>query len=207
MPNSINFYKGLFLHVFLVRIKVPWYNSDLSKLEWTLLSFSFNYICEKLFSIPVTEYVSFSHQAETLKTNLLGLISMFSKYYFKTGAICFLFSSSHVFTALEFDSNHFGILLWKIVKPCGYNEIKPPIGKIFRKYKPIRNFFVMSQKQLPCSFSNNVYDNYKKVSCSKGIKNAITWKPLFRRKSTVLGKLDLSEAITWQFFKSLSLRL
>ena len=35
---------------------------------------------------------------------------------------------------------------------------------------------------------------------SKGIKNAITWKPLFTRKSTFLSKLDLSEAISWQLF-------
>ena len=33
---------------------------------------------------------------------------------------------------------------------------------------------------------------------SKGIKNAITWKLLFRRKLTFLSKLDLSEAITFQ---------
>ena len=43
------------------------YNSDLSKLEWTLLLFNFNYICDltngrNLFSIPVAEYASFSHQ-------------------------------------------------------------------------------------------------------------------------------------------------
>ena len=94
------------------------YISDLSKLEWTLLLLNFNYIRNltnrrKLFSIPVPEYASFSHQARTLKTNLLGLISTFCKYYLKTGTICFLFLSSHVFTALEFDSNHFSILLWK----------------------------------------------------------------------------------------------
>ena len=34
----------------------------------------------------------------------------------------FLFSQ--VFIALEFDRNHFGILLWQIVKPCDHNEIK-----------------------------------------------------------------------------------
>ena len=32
---------------------------------------------------------------------------------------------------------------------------------------------------------------------SKGIKNAITWKSVFKRKSTFLSKIDLSEAITW----------
>ena len=115
------------------------HNSDLSKLKLTLLLFNFNYICDltnrcKLFSIPVSEYASFSHQARTLKTNLLGLISNFSKYFFKIGTICLLFLSSHVFTALEFDSNHFGILLWKIVKPRDHNEVKPPIRKIFTLY-------------------------------------------------------------------------
>ena len=127
------------------------YNSDRSKLEWTLLLFSFNYIRDltntrKLFSILVAEHASFSHQGRTVKSNLLGLISTFSKYYFKTGTICFLLLSSHVFTALEFDSNHFGILLWKIVKPRDHNEMKSAIGKIFQKYKPIRNYFGMSSK-------------------------------------------------------------
>ena len=79
----------------------------------------------------------------TLKTNLLGLVSNFPKYYFKTGTICLLFLSPHVFTALKCDSNHFDIL--KIVKPRDHNEIKPPIGKIIRKYKPIRHYFVMSR--------------------------------------------------------------
>ena len=113
-------------------------NSDLSKLEWTLLLFNFSYIRDltnrrKLFSIPVTEYASFSHQVRTLKTHLLGLISNFTKYCFKIGTIYLLFLSSHVFTALKFDSNHFDILLWKIKKPREHNEIKPPIGTIFRK--------------------------------------------------------------------------
>ena len=92
------------------------YNSDLSKLEWALQLFNFNCICDltnrrKLFFIPVVEYASLSHQARMLKTNVLGLISNRSKYYFKTGTICLLFLSSHVFATLEFDSNHFGILL------------------------------------------------------------------------------------------------
>ena len=78
--------------------------------------FNFNYIHDltnthKLFSIPVAEYASFSHQARTLKTNLLGFISIFSKYYFKIGTIYLLFLSSHIFPALGFDSNHSGILL------------------------------------------------------------------------------------------------
>ena len=126
-------------------------NSDLDKLEWILLLFNFNYIrhltnIHKLFSIPVAEYTSFSHQARTLKTNLLGFISNFSKYCFKIETIYFLFSSSHIFTALEFDNNHSGILLWKILKPRDHNEIKPPIGKMFRKYKSIRHHFLMPRK-------------------------------------------------------------
>ena len=44
-----------------------------------------------------------------------------------------LFLSSDVFTALEFESNHFGTLLWKIVKPRDNNEIEPRIEKIFLK--------------------------------------------------------------------------
>ena len=128
----------------------PRYNSDLSRLEWTLLLFDFHEIRDltnrrKLFSIPVAQYASFSHQATTLKTNLIGLISNFSKHYFKTVTIWLLFVSSHVFTALEFYSNHFGIL-WKIGKPRDDNEIKPPIGKTFWKCKPIRHYPVMSRK-------------------------------------------------------------
>ena len=73
--------------------------------------------------MPFTEYASFSHQTRTLKTNILWFhIKLFYKYYFKTATIC-LFLSSHVFTASEFDSNYFGILLWKIVKPRDHNEI------------------------------------------------------------------------------------
>ena len=82
----------------------------------------------------------------TLKVNLLSLISIFSKYYFKSGTICILFLFSHVFTALEFDINHFGIILWKIAKPCDHKKIKPPIKKIIKKYKQIRHYFVISQK-------------------------------------------------------------
>ena len=52
------------------------YNSGLSKLKWTLLLFNFNYIRDlairrKFLLIPIAEYASFSHQARTLKTNLL----------------------------------------------------------------------------------------------------------------------------------------
>ena len=63
-------------------------NSDLPKLEWTLLLFNCNYIRDltnrgRLFSIPVAEYDSFSQQVRTFKINLIGLISNFSKYYYK----------------------------------------------------------------------------------------------------------------------------
>ena len=75
----------------------------------------------------------------------LKLTYFFSKYYFKTGTI-YLLLSSHVFIALEFDNNHFGIPLWKIVKPHDPNGIKQRIGKIFRKYKPIRHYFVIPPK-------------------------------------------------------------
>ena len=80
------------------------YNLYLSKLEWTRLLFKFNYIRgstkrRKLFSIPVAEYVTFSHQNRTLKTNLLGLISNISKYFLKTGTICLL-SYFHIYLPL-----------------------------------------------------------------------------------------------------------
>ena len=78
--------------------------------------------------------------------DLLGLISDFSIYYFKTGTMCLLSLSSHVFTALEFDSNHFGNLLWKIVKPRDHNEIKSLIRRIFWNYKTIKHYFAMCQK-------------------------------------------------------------
>ena len=71
---------------------------------------------------------SLSHQARTLKLIYYGLVSNFSKYYYKTGTICLL-SYLH---ASEFDSNHFGILLWKIEKLRDQNEIKQPIEKTFR---------------------------------------------------------------------------
>ena len=70
---------------------------------------------------------------ERLKLTYNSLISNFSRYYFKTGTLCLLSLSSHVFPALEFDNNCFGMLLWKAVKPHDHNETKPPIGKIFRK--------------------------------------------------------------------------
>ena len=104
--------------------------------------------------------LSFHIIIRALKTNLLSLISFFSKYYFKTDTVCLLFLPSHAFTTLEFASNHFGILLWKIVRPCDHNEIKPPIGKIFRKCKLLcdvpKIIVVLNCKQ--------VYDNYNEAS-------------------------------------------
>ena len=52
------------------------YNTDLAKLEWTLLLFNFNEIRDlanrrKLFSITGAGYASFSNQTRTFKTNLL----------------------------------------------------------------------------------------------------------------------------------------
>ena len=141
-----------------------------------------------------------------LKLVSCRLISNFSKYYFKTGTICLLFSSSYAFTALEFDSNHFGALIWKIVKPRDHNEIKPPIGKILQKYKPIRHF-VRPENNCRAHLQTKFTAIITRYSTFKIIQDAITWKSLFRRKSTFLNKLDLSEAITWQLFKSLSLRL
>ena len=87
----------------------------------------------------------FHIRSERFKLIYYVLISNFSKHYFKTGAVCFFFSS-HVFTALEFGKNRFGILLWEIVKPPDHNEIKPPYGKIFQKYKPIRHYYRRPQK-------------------------------------------------------------
>ena len=55
----------------------------------------------------------------------------------------------------------------------------------------------MSRKQLSCSFVIKVYGIYNKAhSTFEKIKHVITWKPLFKRKSTFLSTLDLLEAIT-----------
>ena len=59
---------------------------------------------------------------------------------------CAQLVSLHVFTTLEFESNYLTNLLWKIVKSRDHNKIKPPIGKIFRKYESIRHHFAMPQK-------------------------------------------------------------
>ena len=109
-------------------------------------------------------------------------------------------STSHVFTGLKFDSIYFGILLWKIVKPRTNNEIEPPIRKIYQKYKPIRYYFGMPRKQLSCTFVNKLTTIITRY-LDKRIKNAITWKPLLRRKSSFLSKLNLPVAITSSYTK------
>ena len=161
-----------------------------------------------MFLLQSLNLLPFHISLERLKVIWYRFISISSKYHFKTGTLCLLFLSSLVFTALEFYSSYFGIPIWKIVKPRDHNEIKLPIRKIFRKYKRIRHYFVMSRKYLSRSFINKVYDNCNKVSYlpSKRVNNAITCKPLSRRNWTFPSKLDLSEAIDWQLSKSLSLR-
>ena len=79
LPSSSCFQQHFHGWLYVLR-----YNSDLPKREWTLPLFNFNYICDlinrcKLFSIPVSVYASFSHKARTIKTNLLGSISIFSQ--------------------------------------------------------------------------------------------------------------------------------
>ena len=89
-------------------------NSDLSNLNehyYYLISpasviWQINANCSPFHSLNVL----FSHQARTVQTNLLGLLSNFPKNYFKAGTIRLLFLSPHVFTAVEFNSNYFGIL-------------------------------------------------------------------------------------------------
>ena len=45
------------------------------------------------------------------KLTYYSITSKFSRYFFKTGILCLLFLSSHVFAALQFDINYFGIIL------------------------------------------------------------------------------------------------
>ena len=128
----------------------------------------------KSFSISVAEHASFSHQARTLKTNLLRFDI---KCYFNTGTFCLLFLSSHVFTALEFNSHHFGILLWKMAKSCDLNEIliKQPSRKIFQKYKPVRQY-------LSFSFVNKVFDSCNKVSYLQKNQSCYNLETTFQKK-------------------------
>ena len=70
--------------------------------------------CSPFQSLP------FHIRLEGLKLIYYNLISIFSKYHFKTDTLCLLVLSSHVFTSLEFDNNYFSIVLWKIVKPWSW---------------------------------------------------------------------------------------
>ena len=90
-----------------------------------------------------------------LKLTCYSLISNFSRYFSNTARLCLLcllffalpsLPSSHVFAALQFNINYFGILLWKIVKPRNCNETKLPIRKNPWKYKAIRHYLLMFQK-------------------------------------------------------------
>ena len=65
---------------------------------------------------------------EQLKLNYHGLLSTFSKYFLKLAQS----APFTLFTALVFDSNYFGVLIWKIVKPRDYNKLKA-ILKAFDK--------------------------------------------------------------------------
>ena len=102
-------------------------------------------IRHKLFSIP-DMLLPFHIRLERLKLIHYSLITNFSKYHFNTGTLSLLSFSWHILTVSEFDINYFDILFWKIVKPRDHNEIKPPVGKIFRKYKPIIPYFVITPK-------------------------------------------------------------
>ena len=63
----------------------------------------------------------------------------------------------------------------------------------------------MAQKWLSCSLVTKFTTIIRKHPTSKGVKNALIWKTLLRKKSTFLSKLDLLEAITWQLSESLPL--
>ena len=153
---------------------------------WTSLQFRSGKTSMNTFQIDA--YCSSFQSQNMLPFHVrLGRLKLtyYSKFFLDISlklTLCLFFLSSHVLASLQFDSHYFNILLWKIAKQSDHNEIKPPIAKIFPKYKPIRQF-VMSRKQLLCSFVNKVYDNCNKVSyLQKNKKNALTWKPLSRRK-------------------------
>lgn len=66
--------------------------------------------CSQFQSLNV---LPFYIRLERLKLTGYSLISVFSRYFFTTGKLCFLFESSHVSAALQFDSNSVGILFLK----------------------------------------------------------------------------------------------
>ena len=51
---------------------------------------------------------------ELLELIYYSLIPIFAQYDFKTGTLC-------LSTAVKLDSNYFGVLLWKKVKPRTFN--------------------------------------------------------------------------------------
>ena len=111
---SVNFHIGLHVKAALV-LK---YNLDLKKLEWTplLLASTKSVNCQidaNCSPFQSLNMLPFHIRLERWKLTYYSLISNFSKYYFKTGTFYLLFLSSHVVPAIEFDSNYFGILLWK----------------------------------------------------------------------------------------------
>ena len=77
---------------------------------------------------------------EGLKWIYYSVISFFSKYHFKTGTL-FLLLPSHVIWYPTWKNSK---STWSTCTTK--NRIKPPIGKIFWKYKLIRHYFVFSQK-------------------------------------------------------------
>ena len=106
----------------------------------------------------VAEYAYFSHQARTLKTDLLQVNNKFFYISFKNWHTLSPFLIfKHLFTALEFDSHYIGILFWKIEKRRDHNKTKPLTEEKFQKYKPIRH-------SLSCSFVSKVYDDCNKVT-------------------------------------------
>ena len=127
-----------------------------------------------------------------LKLLYYGIISIFSKYYFKTSTVCILFLASHVFTALDFFSNHLDILLWKILKALDHNEVRLPTRKIFRKYKPIRHDFEMPRKKYLCLFVNKIYGNYNNVTYFQKNSKCYNLKTTFQNKVTFLSKFSNS---------------
>ena len=97
------------------------HNSYLVKLELTPSLFDFNQICDltnRQIVLRSSHWIClyFHIRLKRLKPIYYSLISNFPKYQFKTGSLCLLFLSSHILIDLEFDSNYFVILLWKIKK-------------------------------------------------------------------------------------------
>ena len=128
------------------------------------------------------DMLRFHIRPKRLKLTYCSLISDFSTYFFKTGTLCLFFLSFHTFSALEFDRNYSVFLLWKMVKLSDRNETKPPIGKIFWIYTPIRHYFVISRKWLLCLFVNKVYDNRSKVTYLQKNKKCCNLETTFQKK-------------------------